>query len=265
MNLRIGTVSKLTGFSPSGIRFLEERGVITPSGGRDGTYRAYSIEDVARLLECKNYRECGFDLLETAQLLTDADADATCQMLNTRAEAIRRRIAELEALEAHIIERTQGIEEAHEDCKPRIVHRTDAMYWAPLWMPDEVVDVPPQIPSEEDGFAIPFADSSILIEGGITTAPSDLNVRIGYAIRSRNAARVPKALGTILIPSTTAVRAIIQVNETFGFDEDDLATIRLYMDDHGLEALGDAFTLRLCTLHDPSEQRFDVMWQPVCI
>ena len=37
------------------------------------------------------------------------------------------------------------------------------------------------------------------------------------------------------------------------------------MDDHGLEALGDAFTLRLCTLHDPNEQRFDVMWQPVCI
>ena len=37
MKFKIGTVAKLTGFSPSGVRYLESRGVAAPSGGREGT------------------------------------------------------------------------------------------------------------------------------------------------------------------------------------------------------------------------------------
>lgn len=36
MEFKIGAVSKMTGLSPSGIRFLEEQGLLSPSGGRKG-------------------------------------------------------------------------------------------------------------------------------------------------------------------------------------------------------------------------------------
>ena len=70
VDLKIGVVSKLSGFSPSGIRYFEERGIVSPSHGRDGTYRSFDLPDVARLLECRNYRECGCDTAEIAALLS---------------------------------------------------------------------------------------------------------------------------------------------------------------------------------------------------
>ena len=70
VDLKIGIVSKLSGFSPSGIRYFEERGIVSPSHGRDGTYRSFDLPDVARLLECRNYRECGCDTAEIAALLS---------------------------------------------------------------------------------------------------------------------------------------------------------------------------------------------------
>lgn len=79
MDLKIGVVSKLSGFSPSGIRYFEERGIVSPSHGRDGTYRSFDLPDVARLLECRNYRECGCDTAEIAALLSHGslcDVDA---------------------------------------------------------------------------------------------------------------------------------------------------------------------------------------------
>lgn len=79
MDFKIGVVSKLSGFSPSGIRYFEERGIVSPSHGRDGTYRSFDLPDVARLLECRNYRECGCDTAEIAALLSHGslcDVDA---------------------------------------------------------------------------------------------------------------------------------------------------------------------------------------------
>ena len=79
VDLKIGIVSKLSGFSPSGIRYFEERGIVSPSHGRAGTYRSFDLPDVARLLECRNYRECGCDTAEIAALLSHGslcDVDA---------------------------------------------------------------------------------------------------------------------------------------------------------------------------------------------
>ena len=62
--MKIGTLSRMTGFSASGIRFYEEAGLLHPE--REGTYRSYSVSDAARLLDCRNLRECGCSMKETA-------------------------------------------------------------------------------------------------------------------------------------------------------------------------------------------------------
>ena len=61
--------SPRTNFSPSGLRHFEERGIVSPSYGRDGTYHSFDLPDVARLLERRNYRECGCGAAEIANLL----------------------------------------------------------------------------------------------------------------------------------------------------------------------------------------------------
>ena len=72
MKFKIGEISKLSGFSPSGIRFFEEAGVISPARGSNEKYREYSLSDLQRLLICRKYRECGFSLQESVEMLLHA-------------------------------------------------------------------------------------------------------------------------------------------------------------------------------------------------
>ena len=73
MEFKIGAVSKMTGLSPSGIRFLEEQGLLSPSGGRKGSYRSFSLADVSTLLDYRNYRKCGFTQDEILTLIKNED------------------------------------------------------------------------------------------------------------------------------------------------------------------------------------------------
>ncbi len=56
IKFKIGEISRLSGFSPSGIRFLEEAGVVSPTRGKNEKYREYSLTDLQRILICRKYR-----------------------------------------------------------------------------------------------------------------------------------------------------------------------------------------------------------------
>lgn len=259
MKLKIGTVAKLTGFSPSGVRYLESRGVASPSGGRKGTYRMYTLDDVARLLECRNYRECGFDIEETAELFHAEGATGVAEKLKERAGSLRDEIAFLENLEAFIEDRAKDTQSIDAGREP-VIMSSPSLYWAPLWIPEEKTSSAYPIPNGNDGFDIPFADSSVIIEGGVQ---NPTGVHIGYAMMRRFAARVPDAPGSRFVPASKAVKAIIRMGREFQPNCEDLARVAAFIEENGLVAKGDAHTQRLCTIHVPSEVRYDVLWQPV--
>lgn len=258
MKFKIGTVAKLTGFSPSGVRYLESRGVAVPSGGREGTYRMYTMDDVARLLECRNYRECGFDIEDTAELFHADDVADVSESLKARAEGMRDQIRHLENLEAFLESRAKDLD-AIGAGKPPVVTTSPSLYWAPLWMPDEKGAAAP-IPSGNDGFDIPFADSSFILEGGVEGLS---NVRVGYAIMRRFTTRVPDNPDARFVPASKAVKSIVRIGKDFQPNADDLACVASFIRENGLLPKGDAHTQRLCSIHVPHEVRYDVLWQPV--
>lgn len=135
MALKIGTVSKLTGFSPSGIRYYEEKGIINPSHGGNGTYRSFDFEDVALLLECRNLRECGCSTTETVSAITTNDELESVKALRECGKRLRAEIQRKELLEGFLQQRICALESALGKTKTVQVRESPAFYWTPLWLP----------------------------------------------------------------------------------------------------------------------------------
>lgn len=188
MALKIGTVSKLTGFSPSGIRYYEEKGIINPSHGSNGTYRSFDFQDVALLLECRNLRECGCSTTETVSAITTNDELESVKALRECGKRLRAEIQRKELLEGFLQQRICALESALGKTKTVQVRESPAFYWTPLWLPGKNENIEAAIPGEDSGFIIPFADSSLLLPQDVF----DTNI----ATESKNA-RQPLATESI--------------------------------------------------------------------
>ncbi|MFT4085926.1 MAG: MerR family transcriptional regulator [Gordonia sp. (in: high G+C Gram-positive bacteria)] len=71
--MRIGEVARRSGVSARMLRHYESLGLITPSGRTSAGYRAYSADDVARILHVESLRTLGLSLREIGHALDDPD------------------------------------------------------------------------------------------------------------------------------------------------------------------------------------------------
>ncbi len=98
---RIGEAASLFGISVRTLHHYDERGLLSPSARSEAGYRLYSGADLERLAEILTLRALGMRLERIGSLLDRADADPE-RALRLRRMAVRRQIAELEALDAAI-------------------------------------------------------------------------------------------------------------------------------------------------------------------
>lgn len=91
----IGQVSRLSGFSPSALRYYEERGLIQ-SCGRKGLRRLFDERVLQRLALISLGQKAGFSLEDIGQMLASGAIDRP--RLLARAQEIEQRIAELTTL-----------------------------------------------------------------------------------------------------------------------------------------------------------------------
>ena len=263
MGLKIGVVSKLSGFSPSGIRYFEERGIVSPSHGRDGTYRSFDFPDVARLLECRNWRECGCETPEIASLLASSSREDVGEALDACEEKLREHMEACMRLEAFLTRRRHLVRlAASEERAPR-VEVSPAAYWAPLWMPGEQADVEPRIPDEDDGYPIPFADSGLLFDQDAFADEGTHGASVGYVVYRQYVKRPPVLETSVFLPPARSVHAIVRVRPDFTPEEADVEAVRSYLRASGLHASGAAFTHRICTTYGADEVRYDELWVPL--
>jgi DNA-binding transcriptional MerR regulator len=72
---RIAEVGRLTGFTPSALRFYEQAGVLSPPERTPAGYRVYGDRDVERLRLVARAKDLGCTLEEIAGLVEAWDAD----------------------------------------------------------------------------------------------------------------------------------------------------------------------------------------------
>jgi MerR family copper efflux transcriptional regulator len=107
--LTIGAVAKRIGVPVDTIRFYESEGVIPPPARTESGYRLYSATDLRRLRLVRQARLLGLGLSEIKTMVEQAFAsdcgdylDQLLERLTEQHAAVRRRIAELQALDAEL-------------------------------------------------------------------------------------------------------------------------------------------------------------------
>ncbi|EUJ42185.1 MerR family transcriptional regulator [Brochothrix campestris] len=63
----MGSVMKLTNFSARQIRYYEEQQLITPDRN-EGNHRLFSLDDIDRLLEIRDYLDEGYSIAEVRDI-----------------------------------------------------------------------------------------------------------------------------------------------------------------------------------------------------
>ena len=69
---RIGEVSKMVDVPVETIRFLEQKGLVSPEKNTGTGYRLYSVWDINLILDYMKFRKIGFSSRETVDLVRDS-------------------------------------------------------------------------------------------------------------------------------------------------------------------------------------------------
>ena len=86
MEYKIGTVAKLLGISPEGLRLYERNDIlVSHRREEENGYRYYSRLDITALLRARAYHQYGFSLKETEALINTDDVQYIGQEYRQRA------------------------------------------------------------------------------------------------------------------------------------------------------------------------------------
>jgi MerR family transcriptional regulator, repressor of the yfmOP operon len=132
MTLRIGEIAERSGVTPRTIRYYEELGLLPRTEREHGKHRVYTEADVERLRELTRLRDLlGLSLEELRSMLLAEDAraevrrrfhetdspdeqrdllDRALPHIDTQLGLVRRKLAELQQLEADLVETRKRVQ-----------------------------------------------------------------------------------------------------------------------------------------------------------
>ncbi|MGV6805976.1 MAG: MerR family transcriptional regulator [Ruegeria sp.] len=119
--IAIGEAARQSGVGIETIRYYEREGIVPRPARGANNRRVYSQQGVGRLRFLKRCRDLGFSLSDAKALLDLSEGgDAECGEVSALAaqhvDSVRRKIAELQRLEAALCELTANCAEGSADC-----------------------------------------------------------------------------------------------------------------------------------------------------
>lgn len=268
MKLKINQISRLTGFSASTIRFYEKAGVISPLRTENAKYRDFTLHELQLLLMCKGYRDCGFSLPESVELLNHADLEQLHQSFECQSNRIELEIKKKELL-LEFLKRNNELLNCHQTdpicCQPFTM---PPQLRIKLWQPGEQEGEHVAFPDLYEWFDLmPFCDSSLVLqEDQILQGNGELQTRWFLNIDEEFANRLrftPKAKVEYL-PAKECIRTIVPITENLTIMSTQLKSLRKCLSTQHLEVEGPAISKILYhTNLDGVLRRYDQLWVPV--
>ena len=262
--MKIGAVAKMTGLSPSGIRFLEEQGLLTPSGGRHGTYRSYSLSDVSSILDYRNYRKCGLTQEEIMKLFTETNEMFQSAIFEQHCDELERKLLETTRLLHFLRHRNQDLLNVrHADTFWEMTERPALICMHLSSETGEFVGWP-----ADNGFEIPYADSVISFDSSRLTGsdedvPPELNIGM-LETDVLNTSFLGKS-NIRYLEKHLAFHCIVEITDSFRITDDSLERSRSFIREafHHYELVPehDAITRRILTVrNEKGSSRYDHLW-----
>lgn len=267
MILKIGAVAELTGLSPNGIRFYEEKNLVSPGRNDGGSYRSFGPKALSDLMGVKNYRNCGFSLEESAAIQGGCDVQKLALILEGRAEEVRREADERLLLCEYLRSRAEAIRGiGNEDRKPSM-RRVPELAWLPLeqdgggrWPPAPRAEVCAWLAKA------PFVDSGLLFDPrGLEESEGPLPSLWGLAIELSIARRIGFEPGQRAerFGGGRCAATIVEIDESLRMTARSAAELRRMLAEEGFRPSSFIVSRRLANLRSAGEElRYDEAWVP---
>jgi DNA-binding transcriptional MerR regulator len=268
MRLKISDIADMTGISPSGIRFYEKEGIISPKRSENGNYREYGMHEVSILCGCRWFRSNGYSLEETLQLMKNADSKEIAAAMEHQCQQIEQEIVKKKLLIKVLHGRADDLIMVLPQKRICQIVSNPVILWFKLSKPNRKQELGGDIPQMFNSPIIaPFIDSSLLFhESEICSGQGDLESDWGVSIDEENARTLrfsPKAPAQYFA-SQKCIKTIVEIADDLTLPSDQLNQAREFIDEHHLEITGPAVSQRLINEKVAGENhRYDRLWIPV--
>lgn len=128
MKYKIGDVARLLGITSEAIRHYEEQGIISPSKSKSSGYRYYNTWDINVLIQARAYRQFGYSLAETAELINQYDIPNTMSAFSQKEVDIEKEITWNMNLLRHIRYLKRVVSDAEANVEKYRIEYRPAMY-----------------------------------------------------------------------------------------------------------------------------------------
>jgi len=264
MQYRIGQIAKISGFSASGIRYLEKIGFLRPSMNENNTQRQYTQQDVASACCYKSYSAFPFSKEDLLQLRS-SNLQEISKLLEKNMLLMEKELLQQQLLIANLAQRLasiNSIEEMLEKCK---VMLCPADYFLPVTLSDTENS---DISSYNSRWSIhfPFSYSSLSIPKQVLMGESQLQPTMGFAIQESDFYTLcPQCYVDMLYrPQRMSVYTVLRtVNENLMLDSDRFDFVRNYFEQNRFKPSGNGQSRAIITHEeDGNFVRYDAVWFP---
>jgi len=246
MKFSISQISRLTGLSPSGIRFYERTGVISPLRSPHGKYRDFSMQELQLLLNCKQYRDCGFSMKESLELLNNSTVQDVKEQLTLQCEKLEQMVTEKQLLLELLKRKTREIDCLYQEQPCIELSTLPAVFRFKLWQPG----------AQEGSFTpydevlrwlelAPLTVSSLLIpQESFLHGTGNLQADWGLSIEASYLERLKRSTGAFSVhhPQAMCVHTFVKVNVDMSIPAAELEPARKFIEEHHLQVNGPIIT-----------------------
>mgnify|MGYP000888369172 CR=1 FL=1 len=140
MKHKIGDIAKLMGLTPEAIRYYEKMGIICPIKAHDSGYRYYDVWDIHVLVRARVYRQYGFSMSETVDLISKYEPADIVSSLSAEEEDLQETIIWNLNLLQQLREMQQIINDAVSSIGKYYIQLRPAMYFLKTQDGYELID-----------------------------------------------------------------------------------------------------------------------------
>ncbi len=236
MKFHIGHISKMTGMSPTAIRYYEQIGLISPLRGENQKYRDFDLQDFFLLATYKWYRNLGYTVEEADKLINKVTPEQFQVKLEEKEKTILQEIEYKKLLAKHInnfIESLKLLQEGKQLCR---IKRNPALLRIKIWQPGlKERDCLSFAQAVEWFEKTPFTNPCLLISSeNILHGNGVLSTDWGMSVEEKTAEVLEFQKNPIMerIPSQLCVHTFVEPCENLSINSDQLVNIRKYIQDN---------------------------------
>ncbi len=268
MKYKISEISKMSGFSPSGIRFFEEAGLISPIRGSNQKYREFTLNELQLILACKRLREFGYSLQEAVEFLSMDTHSEVIASFHDQIKKIEQEITTKRLLTNMLAQKKACLERMESRGVCCEIRQMPALFRVNLWQPgSQEGEYHPFSLVHEWLDKSPFTESCLELSGdSLLSGEGDLETRWGLSIEEETAKKI-NFQPTFMyesIPITNCVCSIVQINENLTISSSQLTHVREFLAKKSLKISRPAYSRYIIGRKKGSAFiRFDQLWIPV--